>query len=512
MVPAAIRGLSSAVKLASRKIAAKFRSLRSHLPPKSTTGALTLMLALCIACSVLLFSAPAEQKRLSIYSNAANYTLTVQERDGQDYVGLLEALEPLGNVNANTSGTHWRLRYNSVETDFVVGSPHARVRRGDFDLHANFLLEDGHGLVPVASLGPLLSRILGGPVTFHQASRRLFIGSVAVHFTAQLSKENPPRLVMNFTAPVNPMIATEPGKLRMFFTKDPLVPPSSPSLTFDNAVIPSASYSEDNGSAEIAINATAPLFARFSNGNRTITITSPASAAAASAQPAPGSAPQGQPAGNAAPASATSAPSSAPPSAPATYFAVVDASHGGSERGEALTDRMAEKDITLALARSLRQALQSRGLTTLVLRDGDATLTADQRAALANTSHPAIYISLHATSQGRGVRLYTALLPAGGQNSGPFLDWNTAQASFTALSQAAAASVAGELQKKQVPTRVLLGPLRPLNNIASAALAVEVAPLGNRVSDLSSSAYQGLLADSVAAGVLSLRDRLVAGR
>ena len=156
----------------------------------------------------------------------------------------------------------------------------------------------------------------------------------------------------------------------------------------------------------------------------------------------------------------------------------MDASHGGAERGEALTDQLAEKDVTLAFARALRGELEARGINTLMLRDGDATLGLDQRASLANVASPAIYICLHASSQGHGVRLYTALLPIGGSDVGPFLSWDTAQSPFLSLSQAVASSLALELETKQVPVRVLLAPQRPLNNITAAAIAVEVAPPG----------------------------------
>jgi hypothetical protein len=97
------------------------------------------------------------------------------------------------------------------------------------------------------------------------------------------------------------------------------------------------------------------------------------------------------------------------PPVPRHFFAVIDASHGGDDRGAALSDKLAEKDVTLALARRLRQELEARGMSTMVLRDSDANLTLDQRAIFTNTAHPVIYVALHAASDGNGVRLYTAL-------------------------------------------------------------------------------------------------------
>ena len=178
----------------------------------------------------------------------------------------------------------------------------------------------------------------------------------------------------------------------------------------------------------------------------------------------------------------------------------------------ALTGQLAEKDVTLAIARRLRLELEARGMPTLVLRDSDANLTLDQRATLANATHAALYLSLHAASGGNGVRLYTAMLPAGGDNNGPFVAWDMAQSRFVPLSVAAASGLAAELERRQIPVRVLTAPLRPLNNITTAALALEVTPLGSDASQLNSPAYQQIIAATVANGVAAMRDKLGAPR
>ena len=469
-------------------------------------SSLTILFALVLA--VFGF---ADEKRLSVYSGATSYSLTVREKSGTDYVGLLEILQPLGSVSARTDGRTWKLNYNGSESEFTPGKTRARVQGQTFDLTANFLLENGRGLVPLSSVPSLVSRFLWVPVNFHEASRRLFIGNTAVHFTAQVNKTNPPTLVMNFTSPVNPMIATEPGKLRMIFSREPVVPPGSETLTFDSPEIPSATFQENNGAAEIAVSGPVPLFASFSKDGRTITIT-PAPQTTAHAQapatPSPVPVPAGSPTPQTPPGTA---PPAVVPSA-VQYFVVVDASHGGTERGAALSDQLAEKDVTLAFALRLRQQLQARGFTTLMLREGDTTMSLDQRSNMSNAARPAIYICLHAASQGTGVRLYTALLPAGAEGRGPFLDWNTAQSGFRAASQTAETSLAAELGKRQVAVRSLLAPLRPLNNITAAAVAIEVAPPAGKLADLNSSGYQQLVAESVTAGIEAVRDQLGAKR
>ncbi|SPE45475.1 Cell wall hydrolase/autolysin [Candidatus Sulfotelmatobacter sp. SbA7] len=474
-------------------------------------GRMRVAMAVLLAiASVVLLSGSSEEKRVSIYSTIANYSLPVLERNRLDYVGLLEVLEPLGTVSGRVNADHWRLRYNDADAEFTAGKRVARTRGTDFYLSANFILEGGRGLVPLADLSSLLSRVLGGPVTFNPSARRLFVGSVAIHFTAQISNVAPPKLIMNFSGPVNPSIATEPGKLRMTFSHDPVVAPGSPKLTFNSTAITSASFLESNGEAEVVISSTVPVLASFSNNGRTITVGPPPTAAATPATAAPALQPPAL-----APVPVAAGPASvgnAPVAAAAPYFAVVDASHGGEERGAALTEQLAEKDVTLAFARLLRQELDNRGLRTLLLRDADTTLTLDQRAAMTNSASPAIYLSVHAASQGTGVRLYTGLTASGGENIGAFVDWDTAQAPFQALSDAAATSVAAALHGKQVAVRTLTAPLRPLNNIATAAVAIEIAPPASDVAKLNSAAYQQPIAAAVAAGVADARDRLQAAR
>lgn len=465
--------------------------------------------ALLVIC-VIFLSGAATDKHLSVYSVAANYSLPVVQREGRDYVGLLELLEPLGKVSARSDNRGWRLRYNNVEGDFQTGKTHARVQGRDADLGGKFFEENNRGLVPVSSLTSLLPRFLGGPATLHQESGRLFIGSVATHFTASLTGNNPPRLVFHFSAPVNPTIATEPGALRMTFSREPLVAPASPTLTFGNKSIPSAIFSEGNGKAVITVNASIAVIASFSSDGRTVAI-SPATAPAAA--PATAHAPSSTlpaPGGATAPAQPTPAVSASAPTPPVArrYFAVVDASHGGDDHGETLSNTLLEKDITVALARSLRQELESRGITTLVLRDSDANLPVDQRAVFANADRAAIYIALHAASVGHGVRVYTALLPYGSDDQGIFLSWSTAQRASLPLSQSAANAVVAEMQRRQIPVRTLTAPLRPLNNITGPAIAVEVAPLGSDLSQLTAPDYQQLVTSAVATAIAATRGQL----
>lgn len=474
-------------------------------------------LAILLATVTLLSAAPsalpsADDKHISVYSPVATYSLPILDRAGREYVGLLELLEPLGRVSSQAEGRRWRLRYNAVDAEFVAGSTRAKIRGRDFDFIAPFLLENSRGLVPLSSLSGFLPRFLGAPVNFRESARRLFVGDVGIQISFQLDTNTPPRLAVNFSAPVNPTISTEPGKLRMVFKRDPVVSPGSQSISFDNSVITHAGYSENNGDAELDLAANQPLLASFSTDRRTIIVSAVPQTPAAPNVVGPG------------PQNPTQAPPLSAPGANVApgnvhgnnntnanvhrILAVVDPAHGGEERGAALTDKLAEKDVTLGFARLLRHELEMRGFAVALLRDGDTTSTLDQRAAAANVARAAIYISLHAVAQGSGARVYTALLPVEGASKGVFHAWNAAQAPSLPVSRIVSAAIVAEMLKREFPAQGSFASLRPLNNVFMPAVAVELAPGANGVADLTSANYQQRAASAIANAVASVRDRL----
>src|SRR5437773_573321 len=103
----------------------------------------------------------------------------------------------------------------------------------------------------------------------------------------------------------------------------------------------------------------------------------------------------------------TAAPPPVEPTAPAAKpdilpaerkvrVVVIDPGHGGMDTG-AKNPMMSEKDVTLALARRLRTALQTRlGATVLLTRDSDIALDNEARSAVANNNQANLLLSLHA--------------------------------------------------------------------------------------------------------------------
>ena len=101
------------------------------------------------------------------------------------------------------------------------------------------------------------------------------------------------------------------------------------------------------------------------------------------------------------------------PQARGRPIVVIDAGHGGRDPGaRSVSGEAAEKDLTLALARELRDNLVRRGRVRVAMtRDEDRYLTLEDRAAVARRLNAAMFISLHMDSApnplARGASVYS---------------------------------------------------------------------------------------------------------
>ena len=92
---------------------------------------------------------------------------------------------------------------------------------------------------------------------------------------------------------------------------------------------------------------------------------------------------------------------------------VIDPGHGGHDPGAiAVSGTIAEKDLTLALARELRDRLVEHGRVRVALtRDSDVYLTLEQRAGVARALGASLFLSLHMDSApnplARGASVYS---------------------------------------------------------------------------------------------------------
>lgn len=232
-----------------------------------------------------------------------------------------------------------------------------------------------------------------------------------------------------------------------------------------------------------------------------------------------------------------------PPSPrPGLRTIVIDPGHGGAETGAIGPSGVAEKDLTLQLARSLKRRLRSRLPVRVVLtRNDDSALPLASRTAIANQNKGDLFLSIHLNSvvgatSARGAETYFLALEASDERaaqaaelenrsngeapgspdgeSDPLYDlqlilWDLAQSHHLAESQRLARLIQEELNGalglrdrgvKQAPFKVLMGAAMP-------AVLVELGFLSNSQEEerLQDPAYRGQLVDALVRAISRYR-------
>lgn len=85
----------------------------------------------------------------------------------------------------------------------------------------------------------------------------------------------------------------------------------------------------------------------------------------------------------------------------AIFRVVIDPGHGGTDEGTVYNDgqtRIAEKDITLTLAKKVAHQLRTQGLLVTLTRNEDQDISLPARTALANHLGADVFISIHMNS------------------------------------------------------------------------------------------------------------------
>ncbi len=354
-------------------------------------------------------------------------------------------------------------------------------------------VRDGRAwFVPVDFLPRAIGPVLGSRVELRKPSRLVLLGDIRAPRVA--GRIEPLGSLARITLDVSPAtphaIAQTGSRLVVRFEADTL-DAALPASTAPDLV---QSVRPGDGPADIAIDL-GPRFASFRStdlpGDRDtgrIVI----DVVAQTTEPVPG-----QPAQ---PAPPQPTPQETPPLLDLTppggfRTIVVDAGHGGTEDGAKGPDGTLEKNVTVAVARRLKAALEARlGVRVILTRDNDTTVGLDERAALANNNKGDLFISLHANASIRpsasGAEVFYLSLDeygdagqrvahgeaeslpvfGGGTRDIDLILWEMAQARYIEESAALARDVEQSLRQRvpmsgraiqQAPFRVLVGANMP---------------------------------------------------
>lgn len=351
-------------------------------------------------------------------------------------------------------------------------------------------------LVPVEFLPRALAPIYDRRIDLRRTSRLLIVGDVAVpRVLARVDTVGPPTRVTIEISPAAPATATsDVGRVIVRVEADALdlALPSGGGGLIDqiragdqpNTVV---LVLDGNAGTPRTATATADGIARV-----TVEVPSTAPAPAESAVPPP-----------------------APPPASEVLSAAarrqfdlvaIDPGHGGNDPGVRTADGLEEKELTLDVARRLRQRLETRlGVRVILTRDDDRSIAIDERAAFANNSKADLFLSLHANGalgggmagaevyllsldrEGEAVRRKTRTdavsLPAlgGGRRVLEVVPWNLAQAAHIEISSTFSTMLEEELRRRvpMSPRAVQRAGMRVLTGANMPAALVEMAYLTN---------------------------------
>ncbi len=164
---------------------------------------------------------------------------------------------------------------------------------------------------------------------------------------------------------------------------------------------------------------------------------------------------------------------------------VVDAGHGGIDRGARARDGSPEKNYTLDTAKRIERGLRSRGYRVIMTRKGDYFVPLPTRAGISNSQWNSIFVSVHYNDSPR---------------SAPY---GTETYYFSARSYPLAAHIQQELGCFSNSRGVKRARYHVLRNNAKPSALVELGFLSNpqELRRIKSSSYREKLADAVVRGI-----------
>lgn len=213
---------------------------------------------------------------------------------------------------------------------------------------------------------------------------------------------------------------------------------------------------------------------------------------------------------------------------------VIDPGHGGDDAGARGATGTLEKDLTLAVARRLKTAVEARlGIRVILTRDDDRDMPLDRRTALANNSKADVFLSLHANASvhagAAGAAIFVAEfdghdqatataspvrvpLVGGGSRNIELLLWELAQTRYLDQSGELARLLAQEFENRLPLAQRPLGraPFRVLESANMPAVLIEMGYLTNADQErlLAGSGFQTTFVQAVFDALVRFRIHL----
>lgn len=493
------------------------RRLTSH---PSLTGAVVIaVLVLALAAGHLSGQSPGGS--LQVLTRDGRRALAIITSGSQDMLALDE-LASAFQLTVRDDGGAITVAYKGRSIVLTPDQTIASVAGRLISLPAAPVRSGSRWLVPLDFVNRALAPIYDTPLELRRSSRLLIVGDLRVpRVTVRHEAAGASARVTFETTPAVTTAVSQQGNQRLLVRFD------ADALDVTLPVLQATGFVQAVRLAD-ATNVAIDLGPGFASYRAT---TQPGDAASrlvvdivGAADPAPAPAPTAAPT----PSATTDAQPVLPQGGASIRTVVIDAGHGGDDAGARGVAGTLEKDVTLSVARRLKNALEARlGLRVIMTREDDRTLPVENRSALANNNKADLFISLHANASFRpdviGATAYVAAfndadlategvaperLPVfgGGLRDIEVVPWNLAQIPHRGQSEQFAQLVTESLGSRvPMAARPLEhAPLRVLESTNMPAVLIEVGYLTNAGQE------QALVGNELQNGVaLALLDAVI---
>ena len=494
---------------------------------------LHLTVLFCLFASVVF----AQQDRLLVFEGSKKTQINTKNIEGKPYFRVAD-LQAILHLQLNPVAGNQNLSVSAGDHNVILSANRTLVSLDAklVSLSSPVYLVEGEWYVPLDFVTKVLKVMSTQPFLWLENSRSLILGEIqpnqlSVKYSAEVDYS---RLVFQSTRPIEYYLVYQDGTLAITPQSQDFVVGFQESK-FDDGVIATLAIQSQNERKSFRVqtgeNYVSFKYFQLNDPPRLVVdfYKKTSAPAPTPVEPPPSQQPSVVP------------PSQLPSTVQEKKVIVIDPGHGGNETGAKGPDGTYEKDIVLAIARKLRGLLESSGDVRVILtRDGDQSVSLDDRTALANNNKAELFLSIHANSTFRGYatgaetyflsvqgtddesRNVAAVennaiglnqeLPSTG-NDLKLILWDMAQTEYLSESSSLAETIQQELNAelgianrgiKQAPFRVLMGATMP-------AVLVEVGFINNPSEEklMKDADYQSKLASAIFRSIESFqKDRL----
>ena len=446
-----------------------------------------------------------------IYFPNSKLVVKAETFNRETYLPLKQILETMGVPYTDALALE-TLTIRSGNSRLVVTKNSALMSYNDqiVLLPSPVLREDGRWLVPIELLNTGLMRLTGTEFRYRPGTSRIFADNVEAPELEMNAQTLGPitRVTIRCGVPLKIDVSKDAQRAVLMIDRSGLDPVRE-RIDHRDALLRTVAFDDSDGESKIILDITkdvADVRLTPAENNRIYFVDLLR---------------RGEPVTAAPPPPEPAAPAAKPDVVPAerkVRVVVIDPGHGGMDTG-AKNPMMSEKDVTLALARRLRTALQMRlGATVLLTRDSDIALDNEARSAVANNNQANLFLSLHAGYSTNKLEAGSSIFvmkenfgeafatnaPAAGRDQ-MFLPWYLGYRIHRQASLAAASIFQDELMKAIPGSKFVVrsAPLAVLSSATMPSIMIELGNLNNAANaqTLIEGGFQTRLANTIADAV-----------